>query len=44
MIQPVCGQCQSMLEGYRQSVGHTQAKKGTGKYNLLYAATLTLLL
>ena len=43
MVQPVGTQCQSMMEEQRQSVGHTQANNG-GKYNLLYAATLTLLL
>ena len=35
MVQPVCSQCQSMMERYRQSVGHTLANQGKYKfYNL----------
>ena len=31
MMQPVCGQCQSMMERQRKYVGHTQANH-MGKY------------
>ena len=30
-MQPVCSQCQSIMERYRQSVGHTRANHG-GEY------------